>query len=84
MDFMKWELTSGNGFKEKVHKLAPEVVRDGMEPDRCTGSIRHTNQKISTRFMLALGVPQICKFLKIPDYLKILFQKSLIQITLNC
>ena len=83
MGFIKWELTSGNGFKEKVHKLEPEVVLGGMEPDRCTGSTRHTNQKIFTRFILALGVPQICEFLKIRDFLKILSQKSLIQIAFN-
>ena len=83
MGFMKWELTSGNGFKVKAHEPAPEVALGGMEPDRCTVNTRHTNQKISTRFILALGVPQICKFLKIRDFLKILSQKSLIQIAFN-
>ena len=83
MGCIKWELTSGNGFKVKAHKPAPEVALGGMEPDRCTVSTRHTNQKISMRFILALGVPQICKFLKIRDFLKILSQKSLIQIAFN-
>ena len=65
MGFMKWERTSGNGFKGKVHKPAPEVALGGMEPDRCTVNTRHTNQKISMRFILALGVLQTFEFQKL-------------------
>ena len=78
MGFMKCELTSGNGFKVKAHEPAPEVALGGMEPDRCTANTRHTNQKISTRFILALGVLQTCKFLKNSSP-----KKSLIQIALR-
>ena len=52
-----WEWIQSEG-----HKPAPEVALGGMEPDRCTVSTRHTNQKISMRFILALGVLQTVNF----------------------
>jgi hypothetical protein len=64
-DSMKWEPTSGNGFKGKVHKLEPEVALGGMEPDPCTGNTPHSSQKIFMRFILAFGVPPISEFQKI-------------------
>ena len=69
MGFMKWEPMCGNGFKEKVHKLAPEVAPGGMELDRCTGNTRHTKQKFFMRFILALGVPLISKLSGFFDHL---------------
>ena len=64
-DSMKWEPTSGNGFKGKAHKPEPEAVLGGMVPCSCTGNTPHSSQKIFMRFILALGVPQISKFQKI-------------------